>query len=182
MLTPMSEKRIGARLRSTSRICISAQLSFPPERPTMTRSPSSIRLKSWIALVTFLATLDSRCVEYPTCVFLSRYDCAAGRYPAARDLCVSVLRDDVDHRAEEPRIAARTFPCRFARHLEEGDEPCRGGDRHVVEITRRLHLTAEWHAIGHAKRDLARFAGGQLERLRLAVGGHSYEIGSSTVP
>src|SRR5439155_327482 len=41
-LTATSEKRIGARCRSTSSNCSSAQLSLPPDRPTMTRSPSSI--------------------------------------------------------------------------------------------------------------------------------------------
>ena len=39
---------------------MSAQLSLPPDRPTMTRSPSSIRLKSVIALVVFLAIRASR--------------------------------------------------------------------------------------------------------------------------
>ena len=43
MLTATSEKSIGARLRRTSRIWISAQLSLPPDSPTITRSPSSIR-------------------------------------------------------------------------------------------------------------------------------------------
>src|SRR5688500_17944359 len=145
MLTPMSEKLIGARLRSTSRICISAQLSLPPERPTMTRSPSSIRPKSWIALVTFLATLDSRCVEYPTGVFLSWHDRAAGRYPAARDICVSVLRDDVNSRAEEPRIVARAFAGSVAGHLEKRHEPGRGAHRQVVEIAGGLHFASERH-------------------------------------
>ena len=38
---------------------MSAQLSFPPDRPIITRSPSSIRRCSVIALVTFLAILVS---------------------------------------------------------------------------------------------------------------------------
>src|ERR687892_1737093 len=100
-----------------------AQLSLPPERPTITRSPSSIRLKSCIALVTFLATLDSRCVEYPTCVFLSWRDRAARRHPPACDICVSVLRYDVNHRAEKPRIAARALARRLARLFEKRHEP-----------------------------------------------------------
>src|SRR5262245_13020426 len=139
MLTPMIEKLIGARFRSTSRIWMRAQLSFPPERPTMTRSPSSIRLKSCIALVTFLATLLSRCVEYPTGVFLSWLEHAAGRHPAARHVCVSVLRDDVNHRAEEPRIVARAFAPGFARHLEKRHEAGYRAYGHVVEIAGRLN-------------------------------------------
>src|SRR5215831_13255969 len=59
MLTATIENAIGARRRRTSRIWISAQLSLPPERPTMTRSPSSIRLKSAIALPTFRAIFVS---------------------------------------------------------------------------------------------------------------------------
>ena len=43
-LTATSENLIGARCRRTSRICSSAQLSLPPDSPTMTRSPSSIML------------------------------------------------------------------------------------------------------------------------------------------
>jgi hypothetical protein len=46
---------MGARRRSTSRIWNNAQLSFPPDSPTMTRSPSSISWYSVIALVTFFA-------------------------------------------------------------------------------------------------------------------------------
>ena len=51
------EREVGwARAcRRLSSVCISAQLSLPPDRPTMTRSPSSIRLKSVMALVVFLA-------------------------------------------------------------------------------------------------------------------------------
>src|SRR5262249_13715576 len=54
-LTATSENRMGARCRRMSSVCSSAQLSLPPDRPTMTRSPSSSRLKSVIALVVFLA-------------------------------------------------------------------------------------------------------------------------------
>ena len=39
-VTAISEKSIGARRRNSSSVCISAQLSLPPDRPTMTRSPS----------------------------------------------------------------------------------------------------------------------------------------------
>src|SRR6186713_2371503 len=127
----MIEKLIGARLRRTSRIWISAQLSLPPERPTITRSPSSIRLKSCIALVTFLATLASRCVEYPTRVSLFRNLHAAWRHPAPSDVCVSVLRDDVNHRAEESRIAARARARRRARHCEKRNETGCCSDGHV---------------------------------------------------
>src|SRR4029453_2783568 len=159
----MSEKLMGARLRRTSRIWISAQLSLPPERPTMTRSPSSIRLKSCIALVTFLATLASRCVEYPTRVSLFRNLDAAGRHPAPGDVCVSVLRDDVDHRAEESRIAARAFARRLARHFEKRHEAGCGGDRHVVQVTRRLNLTAERHACWNRQCHDPRFTGCHAE-------------------
>ena len=55
--------RVGARFWSTSRIWISAQLSLPPESPTITRSPCSISRCSVIALVTFLAILVSRSDE-----------------------------------------------------------------------------------------------------------------------
>src|SRR5687768_4216826 len=58
--TAMSEKRMGARFRRLSSVCISAQLSFPPDRPTMMRSPSSIRLKSVIAFVVFFEIRASR--------------------------------------------------------------------------------------------------------------------------
>src|SRR5262245_29847611 len=64
MLTATIEKRIGARFCRTSRIWMSAQLSLPPDSPTITRSPSSIRLNSTIAFVTFLAILASRSDEY----------------------------------------------------------------------------------------------------------------------
>jgi hypothetical protein len=36
---------------------MSAQLSFPPDKPTITRSPSSISAKSVMALVVFFAIL-----------------------------------------------------------------------------------------------------------------------------
>src|SRR5262245_6678208 len=64
MLTATSEKSIGARRFSTSRIWINAQLSLPPESPIITRSPSSIRPWSVIARVTFLAMRDSSSDAY----------------------------------------------------------------------------------------------------------------------
>ena len=54
-MTATSENLMGARCRRMSSVWISAQLSLPPDSPTMMRSPSSIRLKSVIALVAFLA-------------------------------------------------------------------------------------------------------------------------------
>src|SRR3954463_9384313 len=63
-LTAISENLIGARWRSSSRICSSAQLSLPPERPTMMRSPSSTRLKSLIAFVVFFAMRASMGLRY----------------------------------------------------------------------------------------------------------------------
>src|SRR3989442_15714021 len=62
--TATSENRMGARCRRMSSVCRSAQLSFPPDRPTMMRSPSSMRLKSVIAFVVFLAMRASRGLRY----------------------------------------------------------------------------------------------------------------------
>src|SRR5690349_11838835 len=64
MLTATIEKSIGARRRRTSRIWMSAQLSFPPDNPTITRSPSSIKWYSVIAFVTCFARRASRSVAY----------------------------------------------------------------------------------------------------------------------
>src|SRR5688572_31951773 len=50
---------MGARRRRLSSTCMSAQLSLPPDKPTMTRSPSSRRLKSVIAFVVFFEILAS---------------------------------------------------------------------------------------------------------------------------
>jgi len=73
-LTAMREKSMGARGRRTSRICISAQLSLPPDSPTMTRSPSSISPNSVMARVTFLASRASRGVRYMPTVYALRND------------------------------------------------------------------------------------------------------------
>src|SRR4051812_44761390 len=56
---------MGAFWRMTSRICSSAQLSFPPDSPTMMRSPDSIIEKSVTALVVFFAMRASSSERYP---------------------------------------------------------------------------------------------------------------------
>src|SRR5579864_3414859 len=66
MLTATIEKSIGARACSTSRSWISAQLSLPPDSPTMTRSPSSMSSYSTMARVARLARRVSSGERYPT--------------------------------------------------------------------------------------------------------------------
>jgi len=51
---------MGARLRSTVEDLNERPAVLAAGQPTITRSPSSIRLKSWMALVTFRATRASR--------------------------------------------------------------------------------------------------------------------------
>src|SRR5688572_28510800 len=116
---------------------MSAQLSFPPDRPTMMRSPSAIMLKSWIAFVTFRALFDSRCVEYPTRLILSRPGSVRVSRPR-REICVSVLRDDVNHRPEKPGITRRAIHACRARVVEEGHVTAGRLDRHRIHVARRL--------------------------------------------
>src|SRR6187549_3338374 len=147
----------------------------------MTRSPSSIRLKSWIAFVTFLATLASRCVEYPTFNVLSRVGAAAGRHPSGRDICVSVLRDEVNHRAKKARVLRARSLWLVAGHSEERYEPGRGANGNLVEVAGGLYLAAEWYAPGQCERDGLFFVGGHVERLRFAAGRNRHTILDRTV-
>src|ERR1044071_8779579 len=85
-----------------------------------------------------------------------------------RGLRVSVLRDEVNHRAEIAGVAARAIVPGLTGDVEKRYKPVGRRNRDDVQITRWLNVAMKRHSGADRQRHLLVFAGLHLEGLRVA--------------
>src|SRR5437870_10964599 len=119
-----------------------------------------------MALVTFRAIRASSVVAYGI------RDLVRRSLGPRRGLSVSVLRDQVNHRAKVPVVAAGTGAGLFARDVEERHEAVRRGDRHDIQIAGRLRIAMKRHSVPDIQRQRRAIAGVEIDALRLPARGY----------